>query len=130
MSDKTPNIPDGLSMDDLLALHAGAPTEEDVKPQPSKGDGPYDGLSRGQLLDAIDKLIGDSMEICADPMFHKLIVMEIINRMILWHTECGQDENGMDQVYWLRDAGKLQGAACIIASISMGPDDFIAAARR
>ena len=123
MSDN--QIPESISLEALAALQAEAPKEESPEP---KGDGPFDGLTKGQLIDAAEDMLQASLEKCGDPMIHKVMALSILSKMILWHTKMGSEEaTGDSSIAWLRDGGKLQAAMQILSSVSFGPDDFIAA---
>ena len=120
------NIPESISLEQLAALQVDAPKEEDSDTS-SRGDGPYDGLTKGQLFDLADEVLKASMDKCGDPMIHKIIALDILSKMIEWHTAMGEEESGKANVAWLRDAGKLQAAMQLLHSVSFGPEDFCAA---
>ena len=120
----TSNIPDGVSFQELqnLADSAKDPQETNV---PTFGE---QELTRDQILDAVTKIYDDSMEVCNDPMLHKLLIMKCLSNFIGWHTEVGATELKGDEnvaVHWLRDAGKFQAMMGIITDINVGQDDFI-----
>ena len=117
------NIPESISLETLAALQAEAPKEQEPE-APKKGDGPYDGLTKGQLIDLSDEMLKVSIEKCGDPMVHKIMALSILSKMIEWHTHMGSEEEGKAAVAWLRDAGKLQAAMQLLHSVSFGPDDF------
>ena len=119
------DIPESISLETLAALQAEAPKEQEPE-APKKGDGPYDGLTKGQLFDLADEVLKASIQKCGDPMIHKIIALDILSKMIEWHTHMGSEESGKSAVAWLRDAGKLQAAMQILHSVSFGPDDFCA----
>ena len=118
----TSSIPDGISFSDLEALRENAPTEETVKAP----EGPtFDGKTQEQVVEIAQKLVQEAIEQCNDPMIHKVMVFEIIENMIRWHTTAGiEQEDERSQVCWLRDAGKFQAIANILSSVTCGPDDF------
>ena len=119
-------IPDGISLEDLQALASQAEQEPEL---PVKGDGPYDGMSKGQLIDAAEEIISAAMDTCADPMIHKMMAVMIISKMVEWHTQIGLEQLKRDEekcgTSWLRDAGKLQAAWSLISEVGLGPTDFL-----
>ena len=117
----TASIPDGVSFSELQELAKNAA-------EPDSSEPTYGGqeLTKEQLLEAVDVCFSKSMEICNDPLFHKLIVMKIIHNYIEWHTTVGVDhEDPKAAVHWIRDAGKCQAIMDILTSVNMGPADFI-----
>ena len=118
------NIPNSVSLEMLKELQSEAVTEAEVN-KPKKKDGPFDGLTKGEMIDEAEEIVASSLEKCSDPMFHKMIVITILAKMIEWHTVVGGEQrDGEDAVAWLRDAGKLQAAMGIMQDIGMGPDDW------
>ena len=119
----TSSIPDGISFSDLEALRENAPSEETPTP---KTDGPtYDGKTQDEVIEIAQKYVQKSIDECNDPMVHKIMVLEMLENMIRWHTTAGMEqEDDRSQVCWLRDAGKFQAMCNILTSISCGPDDF------
>ena len=119
----TASIPDGISFSDLQALAKDAPEETTTA-----SDGPYDGLAQDELIDLVETIIDDAHQKCGHPMIAKVMIMDIVSRLINWHSQSGleQSEEGENKsaMYWHRDAGKLQAILCLIDGISMGPDDF------
>ena len=118
------NIPDGISLEALEALKANA-VEEATAPE-SKGDGPFAGLTKGQLVDLSDEICAEAMQRCGDPMLHKLMLFQICTQMVKWHTTMGNDNDLPEETRtaWMRDAGKFQSMMCILSTISLGDDDF------
>jgi len=118
------NIPDGISLEALEALKESAVEEADA-PEP-KGDGPFAGLTKGQLIDLSDDICSEAMDRCGDPMLHKMILFQICTQMVKWHTTMGQEEDLPQETRtaWMRDAGKFQSMMCILSTISLGDDDF------
>ena len=118
----TASIPDGISFSDLEKLAKQAP--EDA----SAPKGPYDGLGKEELLELVETIVDDAHEKCGHPMMAKVVIMDIVSRLLNWHSQSGlnQSEEGENKsaMYWHRDAGKLQAILCLIDGISMGPDDF------
>ena len=119
----TSSIPDGISFSDLEALRENAPSEETPTP---KTDVPtYDGKTQDEVVDIAQRLVRQAIDECNDPMVHKVMIFEMLENMIRWHTEAGitQDED-TSKICWLRDAGKFQAMCNILSCISVGPDDF------
>ena len=119
----TSSIPDGISFSDLEALRENAPTEETATPET---DGPtYDGKTQDEVIEIAQKCVQQAIDECNDPMVHKIMVLEMLENMIRWHTTAGMEQdNERSTVAWLRDAGKFQAMLNILGSISCGPDDF------
>ena len=119
-------IPDGISLDALLALAKDAEQEPEA---PVKGEGPYDGMSKGQLIDCAEAVVDEAMKTCSDPMIHKMMVVMILSKMVEWHTQIGTEQFKRDEekcgTSWLRDAGKLQAAWALISEVGFGTDDFL-----
>ena len=125
----TASIPNGFSTEDLESMLNNARHEDDCRCdqcEPS-GEGPHGdaGLTDDELIEAASKFLDDSLEICNDPLFHKVIAMTIITRLCAWHKGIAenQDDPG-SQGAWMRDAGKLQAVMDIMCSIAVGPHDF------
>ena len=116
------SVPDGISFSDLEKLAKQAP--EDT----SAPKGPYAGLDKEELLELAETIVDDAHEKCGHPMIAKVMIMDIVSRLLNWHSQSGlnQSEEGENKsaMYWHRDAGKLQAILCLIDGISMGPDDF------
>ena len=126
MSENT--IPDGISLEQLKYLAENAKVEEEVLANTAKGDGPFDGLTKGQLIDKANELVNAALDQVKDPMIHKIMMLDILSRMIEWHKECAERrrEDGEPECAdaWQRDAGNLQAAGMIIAQVTLGDDDF------
>ena len=116
------SVPDGISFSDLQALAKQAPEEASVPA------GPYDGLTKDELLELVDTIVDDAHEKCGHPMIAKALIIDTVSRLLHWHSQSGLDQSADGEnksaMYWHRDAGKLQAILCLIDSISMGPDDF------
>ena len=119
------NIPDGFSMGELELL-AQAAAEREV--EDTTEDAVFDGKTQSEVCDIVDKLLGQAIEECNDPMVHKIMALEIISNMIEWHTNQGvehfQEGETEAAVAWTRDAGKFQAALGILLSIGVGPHDW------
>ena len=120
------SIPDGISLESLKELMDTATPEVETEP---KGNGPFDGLTKGQLLDLADNLCDAALDKCKDPMIHKAIVFTIMSKMIAWHEAMADEmieDQGRECAYaWQRDAGKLQAICNILSSVTFGDDDFM-----
>ena len=121
----TSSIPDGISFSDLEKLSAAAQSEDvpqEQAPAPQN-------LSEEELKDLVEAAFDKSMELCGNPLFHKLLIMRMSYHFVEWHTSVGQKMFAEGEeaagTCWLRDAGKFQALGDIIASINLGPDDFI-----
>ena len=117
--------PDGISFGDLQKHMDDARKREEATPK-----GPtFDGKTPEQIAEIVDVAADALMLQCQDPMVHKAMIMELVERMIAWHTNSGieemEDDNIKPAVFWTRDAGKFQAIANIITSISMGPGDYL-----
>ena len=125
MSDAVnPSTPDAISMKDLVAFQENAPAEKEYK----KEEGPFAGWTKDDLCEMVNDKMQEISELCGHPLAHKLAAFYVIQNMVGWHTSCGVDhfKDGDVEcgVSWLRDAGKFQAMANILASISLGPNDF------
>ena len=117
--------PDGISFGDLQKhLDEAREREDSNKKVPT-----FDGKTPDEIMEICDKAADDLMKECSDPMVHKAMIMELIERMIGWHTTAGvqEGEEGDTKaaVFWLRDGGKFQAMANILSTVSMGPGDFM-----
>ena len=121
-------IPDGVSLEQLKALAENAKVEEEVLANTAKGDGEFDGLTKGQLIDKADQLVDAAIDQVKDPMIHKVMMLDILHRMIEWHKNCAEAkrEDGEPECAdaWMRDAGNLQAAGIIIQQVILGDNDF------
>ena len=68
-------------------------------------------------------------EICNHPQMAKSMIWHLNDILLAWHTRTGlaEVEDGCPQSVagWLRDAGKFQAVANILATVSCGPDDYL-----
>lgn len=125
----TSSIPNGFSTEDLESMLNNARHEDDCRCDdcaPS-GEGPHgdQGLTDDEVIEAASKLIDDSLEVCNDPLFHKVVAMTIVTRLMCWHKEIAEkQESEQSSGAWMRDAGKLQAVMDIMCSVSVGPNDF------
>ena len=120
--------PDGISFGDLQKHMDKAQLRDEVqKPEadvPTFGD-----MTPEEITDFVDAAADALTTKCPHPMVHKAMIVELCERMISWHTGSGVEEmeNGelRNAVFWERDAGKFQAMLNILASISMGPGDYL-----
>ena len=116
------SVPDGISFSDLEKLAKQA-SEETSSPK-----GPYDGLDKDELVELVEAIVDATHEKCGHPMVAKVMIIDIVTRLLNWHSKSGIDASKEGEtiagMMWHRDAGKLQSILCLIDSISMGPDDF------
>ena len=86
----TQSIPNSFSSDDLQALMEQAAEREVEQAQADNSDSGHtygsQELNGQQMMKAALKLIEESFDICNDPVFHKAIVCELINNMVLAHS--------------------------------------------
>ena len=115
--------PDSIGSEQLQELIESAPEAN------SDSKGPFDGLTEKELKDLVTRTLNTFDERCNHPVAQKLMAMVIISNGIGWHTkagnQCFKEDDNKSATCWLRDAGKLQAAATLVADVSMGPDDFI-----
>ena len=128
----TQSIPNSFSSDELQAMMEQAAERDAERAQADNSDMHTYGsqeLTGVEMQKAALNLIEESFDICNDPVFHKAIVVELINNMILWHTRTGEKayEHGETAVgtSWLRDAGQFQAILALLDNISVGPGDFL-----
>jgi hypothetical protein len=116
------SFPDGISFGELDSLRDQAPKENEVKEEKAL----FDGKTQEQVCEIAAALCHEAIEKCNDPIMHKAMMIEMIEKMFRWHTEQGiSQDDDRSTVCWLRDAGKFQAIANILTSISVGPNDFI-----
>ena len=129
----TQSIPNSFSSDELQAMMEQAAERDAERAQSDDSDSGHtygsQELTGKQMTSAALKLIEESFDICNDPVFHKAIVVELINNMVHWHTRTGETcyEHGetVAGTHWLRDAGQFQAILALLDNISVGPGDFL-----
>ena len=121
------STPDSVSTSDLMAFSdaALAREAEDAK----KMEGPYpNGLSQKEYYDTVCEKLAELHDSLCHPMFAKIVSLEMMNKLVEWHTERGKEEFAEGDTdcgaCWLRDGGKLQAAMQSLVSVQL-PDDFI-----
>ena len=127
----TQSIPDGISFEQLSDLQENARHEADCHCEqcvPAK-EGPYGGLTEQQVEEACGDLIDKMNEVCDHPQIAKSMIWHLNDILLAWHTRTGinesQEGNEVATVGWLRDAGKFQAVANILATVSCGPEDYL-----
>ncbi len=116
-------FPDQISAEALRAIEAMAPPEADLGDP--KGNGPYDGLTKGQLIDQAEGFCTNALSKCGDPMIHKIMMLHMLTHLIEWHNTSGEEVNDVEcRQAWHRDAGKLQAAYTLICDVGLGDNDF------
>ena len=76
------NLPDGISLQSLESLMDSATTETEAQ---ATADGPYAGHSQEAMEAIVDEAFDDLMEKVRHPMAHKIMALQIIMHMVLWH---------------------------------------------
>ena len=115
------DFPESISLEALENLQEKATKE----PEPVvKGDGPYDGFTKGELITYVEEIMLETIAKCGDPMLHKVLMLSILDKMVDWHTAFAAEEETNSPEAWLKDAGKLQACMNILMTISMSEADF------
>ena len=116
--------PDGINFADLQAFADQARAREEAEAKEAEDRDP----TKAEILAAAREAIELAQEKIGDPIVHKIIVLEILENMISWHTEvglkCAKDGEERASVCWLRDAGKFQAMMATILGIGLGPLDY------
>ena len=119
------NVPDSVSMEDLIALSSTAQAEEEAQ----KLTGPFAGLNRDQLIELCSDTEQAMTEKCPHPMATKQLINHRLDRLLAWHMGAAErlNEQGEDRAAagWSRDAGKIQAAWNILCTIEVCDDDFL-----
>ena len=122
--ENTSNTPDSISFAELQQLAAKAPEE-----QTPKSDGPFSGMTEKELVQFAQETIDSYEEVCGHPMLAKVIILNLVNRLMDWHTSASfqmiEDEEERAAIGWARDAGKFQAIGNILHSIQISDDDFL-----
>ena len=120
----TSSIPESFNMDDLKALLADAPKEEDF----NKADTTHD-FSEETVSNIADEALDYASERSHGPLVHKVMVCKIICNMIEWHSKMHsvilEEGEQHSALCWARDAGKFQAIMDILMTINVGPEDFV-----
>ena len=121
------STPDSISTSELMALSEQAADRE--AEEAKKLEGPYpNGLSQREYYDTVVEKVAELHNELCHPMFAKIVALEMMNKLVEWHTERGREEFAEGDadcgVCWLRDGGKIQSAMGNLVSVQL-PDDFI-----
>ena len=112
-------IPNSFNPEELQAMLDVA------KPETPQYD-PED-CSKEYIEARVEEIQNLMADMHAGPLLPKVVVIEILNHMIQWHTEIGlnriQDGEADSGVAWMRDAGKLQAALGQMLEVTLGHDD-------
>ena len=123
-------IPNGISSDDLKALMATAHIDrEDVEiednsdqPQVKTKNGSFTQAEIEALANATDE---ELFMICPHPIAHKVLVLQILDKLIHWHEQCAlSKDEPIEAAAWAADAGKLHAVKTLFQLISFGDQDF------
>ena len=122
-------IPNGISSDDLKALLATAHIDEDTPVEDEEPTGNVVKTKAGvfteeQIIDMAQACDVALFEECPHPIAHKVLILEILTKMIHWHEQTALEKEGVESCGWAADAGKLHAARELIMSISLGDQDF------
>jgi hypothetical protein len=123
-------IPNGFSMDDLEAMLQDAPLENEApdvsEDEPtgniistSKGD-----FTEEDILELALTCDHALFEECPHPVAHKVLILEILDKMIHWHEQTALEKDGIKACGWAADAGKLHAIKMLLLSVSLGEQDF------
>ena len=122
-------IPNGISSDDLKALLATAHIDADSEiedtsdePEVKTSNGPFKQAEIESLAAAADQ---ELFEICPHPIAHKVLILQILDKMIHWHEQTALDKDEpIEAAGWAADAGKLHAVKTLFQQISLGDQDF------
>ena len=115
----TSSIPNSFSSDDLKALLETAQSEPEVDNTRN-----YD---KDYMIQLASDICDEMMERSYGPLIHKIVALTILNRLEGWHTNISAERMSDDDpsgIGWAKDAGKLQAAAMLLETVSLGSDDF------
>ena len=122
-------IPNGISSDDLKALLATAHINEEdaviedtAEPEVKTSKGPYKQAEIEALAACADE---ELFQLCPHPIAHKVLVLQILDKMIHWHEQTALDKDEpIEAAGWAADAGKLHAVKTLFQTISLGDQDF------
>ena len=115
-------IPDSVSFDTLTQAMENAPSEDIMST-----------MEPGGLFEAASEYVLAAKEISDNTaVFHKAMVINILHRMVEWHTQVAELHTERGDIEsarsWMRDAGKFQAILTILVSIQIDPEeDFMVA---
>lgn len=124
--------PDSFSMADLEAMLEIAPQDiTDIQPEASEDSDDRQERLTSLAARGLDEMTKD-LDGCDAAQVEKVILHLITDKMIEWHSRVGyriaEDGETISAMGWHRDAGKFQAIANILATITVGPEDFTAGA--
>lgn len=125
-------IPNGISSDDLKALMATAHVDDEIdlnentdEPTVETRKGSFTQSEIEALADAADE---ELFSICPHPIAHKVLIIQILDKMIQWHEQTSLQKLSEDEAFeaagWAADAGKLHAVKTLLESVSFGSQDF------
>ena len=119
-------------MADLEAMLESAPQDiTEIQAEASEDSDDREERLTSLACAGLDKII-DDLDGCDAAQVEKVILHLITDKMIDWHSRVGhrisEEGDAMSAMGWLRDAGKFQSIANILATITVGPEDFTAGA--
>ena len=115
----TSSIPNSFSRDDLERMLENAQAEQEVDNSHN-----YD---KDYMIQLASDICDEMMERSHGPLIHKIVALTILNRLENWHVSVGAErltEDDSSGIGWCKDAGKLQSAALLLETVSLGKDDF------
>ena len=123
-------IPNGISSDDLKALLATAHIDETDAEIEDNSDQPTVKTSNGPFTQAEIEALAEASDeelfmICPHPIAHKVLVIQILDKMIHWHEQTAlSKDDPIEAAGWASDAGKLFAVKEMFQSVSLGDQDF------
>ena len=125
------STPDSISMTELMKLREEAQeklSELNARVEEVE-NGPFpNGLTEEQYHDAVIDGLQEFHESLCHPMFAKVVSLELLNRLVQWHSDRATEEFADGDpdcgICWARDAGKIQAAMENIVQVML-PDDYI-----
>ena len=120
-----------ISPDDLKDFMKNAVSdEEQLEKNKNKGDGPFDGKDKDELL----RLVIDVKDIlysrCDCPQASKMMIMCMLVDLANYHEKMyehrlNKDKDPDSANAWANDEGKLLAAHTIVSSVALGGSDFV-----
>ena len=105
-----------------------APHEDDCRCEQCVPSTLYDGKTPEEVCEIAGNQLSEALAKCDSPLVHKVMVLEIIDNFIEWHTKVAlkmaEMDNTRSSIGWARDAGKFQAIHNILQTISLDEDDF------
>lgn len=88
----------------------------------------WGGKTEYEVIEIAVNSVNSALSKCPDPMVHKVMVLHILNCLIDWHIDSGNDAEAEGNIeeseVFRRDIPKLVKAARSIASIDVSGYDF------